>query len=380
MSPQARFAAFVSVALGIWLGQHLYVGWRLWSTPLLAAPAARRALVVLMALGFAAWPLGRILWKAGWHRTAVVLEYPGALWMGGLMLLFFFLLAVDVVTLGGWLAGPRAPGIRAGAAVLALLAAGWAFVEGNRCPRVVRHRVELAGLPAERDGLRIVQLSDVHLGTMLGRRFLEHLVERVEELEPDLLVITGDLFDAEIDAVEDLVPLLARLRAPLGVYVVTGNHEHYAGVGRCREIMAAAGFIVLDNARVVPAPGLVVAGVPDDGGARQTGGLRADLAAALAGIPEGAAVVLLQHAPEREEEAARAGVGLMLCGHTHGGQIWPFHHLVRSTYRHLAGRYEVDGMTLIVSRGAGRWGPPMRFLAPSDIVEVTLRAPARPGS
>ncbi len=375
MSPRARAVVFVSVALGVWLLQHLYVGWRLWATPLLAAPAARRALVALMATGFLAWPLGRLLWRAGWHRTAVLLEYPGAVWMGVLMLLFFALLAVDVLTLGGWLAGAWAPRLRAAAAVAALLAAAWAFAEGARCPRVVRYRVEMAGLPASLQGLRVVQLSDVHLGTLLGRRFLEHLVGRVEELRPDLLVITGDLFDAEIDAVEDLVPLLARLRAPLGVFAITGNHEHYAGVERCRDLMAAAGYTVLDNAHAEPAEGLFVAGVPDDRGARQTGGLRADLPAALEGIPADAALILLQHAPEEVEEAAAAGVDLMLTGHTHGGQIWPFHHLVRSTYRYLAGRYRVDGMTLVVSRGAGRWGPPMRFLAPSDIVEITLGGP-----
>jgi predicted MPP superfamily phosphohydrolase len=154
---------------------------------------------------------------------------------------------------------------------------------------------------------------------------------------------------------------------------VLGNHEYYAGRDRSRALLAGAGFTVLDNSSVELAPGLHIAGIPDARGSSQTGAPEADLDAALAGLPADDVVVLLQHAPEAEQRAAKAGVDLMLNGHTHGGQLWPFHYLVQRAYPHYAGVYQVGGMTQVVSRGSGQWGPPMRFLAPSEIYLITLR-------
>lgn len=175
-----------------------------------------------------------------------------------------------------------------------------------------------------------------------------------------------------------LLPEMRRLRARSGVYAVLGNHEYYAGRGRSRRLLRDAGYTVLDNEAVRVAPGLWIAGVPDARGGAQTGKAEADLAAALGEVPAGDAAILLQHAPQDEARAAAAGADLMLNGHTHGGQLWPFNLLVRTTYPHVAGRFEVDGMTQVVSRGAGTWGPPMRLGAPSEIVVVILRSTAAP--
>ena len=118
----------------------------------------------------------------------------------------------------------------------------------------------------------------------------------------------------------------------------------------------------------------MLAGVPDRRGSHQAGGSGSDLAQALAAVAPESAVVLLQHTPEQEAAAADLGVDLMLNGHTHGGQLWPFHLLVRRAYPHLAGRYQVGKMTQIVSRGTGQWGPPMRLFAPAEIIRITLRS------
>jgi predicted MPP superfamily phosphohydrolase len=160
------------------------------------------------------------------------------------------------------------------------------------------------------------------------------------------------------------------------VLAVLGNHEYYAGRERSRALLRDAGFTVLDNAAVEIRPGAWIAGVPDARGGAQTGVPEADLAAALRGVPAEQAIVLLQHSPENEAEAAAAGIDLMLNGHTHGGQIWPFHLLVRTTYPRLAGRFRHGSMTQLVSRGAGSWGPPMRLLAPAEILLITLRSPS----
>lgn len=368
-----RFAVFLAIVLSVWLVQHLYVGWRLWPVPIFASAMGRRVLLAGLIAGFLSYPLGRILYAVGWHATGRALEYAGAVWMGTLFLLFASLLLVDLVTLGGFVLRPWVGVLRTAALALSLIAAAVGLVSARLGPRVVCLEVPVATLPQAADGMTIAHLSDVHLGTILGPRFLGRLIERTHELDPDVVAITGDLVDGDAGVVEEMLPQLRSLRAPKGVFAVLGNHEYYAGRDRSRALLRSAGFTVLDNAAHELQPGLFLAGVPDARGSAQTGAGEADLGAALDGVGEDAAVVLLQHAPEAEQAAAAAGVDLMLNGHTHGGQLWPFHYLVQRAYPHYAGVYRVGEMTQVVSRGSGQWGPPMRFLAPSEIYLITLR-------
>jgi hypothetical protein len=242
------------------------------------------------------------------------------------------------------------------------------------------YEVQLAGLPPERDGLVLVALSDLHLGTLIGDRWLKRLVGHVKELRPDLLLVVGDLVDGNVADVESLLPHLKNLRAPLGIWAVTGNHEYYAGLERSIALFEAAGFSVLRDRWSQITPGLVLAGVDDLTARRQFGDNDRPVEKALADRPAGA-TILLSHSPLQTDKAAAAGVGLMLSGHTHNGQIWPFNHLVALRYPLLGGRYQVGGMTVVVSRGAGTWGPRMRLWWPSEIVRIKLKAmPAgRPG-
>jgi predicted MPP superfamily phosphohydrolase len=376
MSATMRVVVFLTIVLGVWLVQHLYVGWRLWSLPVFANPSAKRGLLAFLVVAFMTYPLGRILFGVGWHGVGRTLEYVGAVWMGTLLLLCVSLLVVDVVTLGGFALRQWAAGARTGAVAVALVAAAVSWVGGFKPPRIVDLEAAVPGLPATADGTTIAHISDVHLGTILGRRRLSMIINRVDALEPDLVAITGDLVDGDAGVVEEMLPQLRTLSTPRGVYAVLGNHEYYAGRARSRRLLRDAGFTVLDNAAVEVVPGLWVAGVPDARGGEQTGGSETDLDQALAEV-DGSAVVLLQHSPENEQLIADAGVGLMLDGHTHGGQIWPFSIPVKWVYPHIAGTYRVGEMTQVVSRGAGQWGPPMRLFAPAEIIHITLRSPER---
>jgi hypothetical protein len=177
------------------------------------------------------------------------------------------------------------------------------------------------------------------------------------------------------------VPALKKLRAPLGVWAVTGNHEYYAGIDHSVRVLSDSGYVVLRDRWQEVAPGLIVAGVDDATGRRQfapqgvsSAGLPASaLDLALRDRPPGA-TVLLSHTPWAAEEAAQLGAGLMLSGHTHDGQIWPFNYLVALQYPFIAGAYRVEGMTLIVGRGTGTWGPPLRLWKRSEILRITLRS------
>jgi hypothetical protein len=241
----------------------------------------------------------------------------------------------------------------------------------------------MAGLPAERDGTVLVEVSDLHLGSLLGSSWLDRRLEQLGALHPDLVVVVGDLIDGNAGRVERLLPRLQRLHAPLGVWAVTGNHEYYAGIDRSVKLMADAGYRVLRDGWAEVAPGLVLAGVDDLTARRQFAPrgteagpfLEGRLDAALAGRP-GGATVLLSHTPWLAERAARSGVGLMLSGHTHDGQIWPFGYLVALQYPYLGGAYDVGAMRLIVCRGTGSWGPPIRLWRRSEIVRIVLRSPA----
>jgi len=245
-------------------------------------------------------------------------------------------------------------------------------------PPVVRaYEVRLAGLPADLDGTVLVALSDLHLGSLLGERWLAARVVQVQALRPDAVVLLGDLLEGHGQAEGDLLAQFRRLAAPLGVWAVTGNHESHGGRSTSARLLEDTGFQVLHDRWAEVRPGLVLAGV-DDLTSRHRAHLGGDpIRQALAGRPPGA-TILLSHTPWEVEKAAAAGVGLMLSGHTHGGQIWPFDYLTRISYPLLGGRYKVDGMPVIVCRGTGTWGPRMRLWRPSEMLRITLRSTAPP--
>ena len=189
--------------------------------------------------------------------------------------------------------------------------------------------------------------------------------------QPDLVVLLGDLFEGHGKPQSELLPVLRRLSAPLGVWVVPGNHEFHHRRNGSTLLVEEAGFQLLRNRWAEVRPGMVMVGVDDLTAIRRSGQDGDPLSKALAGRPPGA-TILLSHTPGQADKAAKAGVSLMLSGHTHGGQIWPFDYLVKRVYPLLEGRYEVDGMTVIVCRGTGTWGPRMRLWRPSEILRLKL--------
>jgi hypothetical protein len=337
---------FFTVVFSVWALMHLFVGWN-WQR--LGVPAAW--LWPAFILLWASYPVAR--WRE-WHW----LEYLAANWMGILFLQFALLLVVGVINLGGvyW------PFLQRYAVIVAGILAGMALVQGLRPPVVRDYDVALPGLPRE---LRLVAVSDLHLGSLIGQRWAERLITRINALQPDIVCVVGDLVDGNVDHVEDLLPTLQQLRAPLGVYAVTGNHEYYAGVERSVKLLEQAGYTVLRDRWTEVTPGLVMAGI-DDLTARPTR-LPEN---ALANRPVGA-TVLLSHTPAK---LPVSGVGLQLAGHTHNGQLWPFNYLVRLRHDLIGGRYDVGGMTVLVSRGAGTWGPRMRLWWPGEILQIRLHA------
>jgi hypothetical protein len=363
---------FGTILISISTLMHIYVFWRVTSVPLVRRYVSLYLLIAAGVLLWAIFFIGRVYGHHGTGALAVVTEFLGMIWMGTLFLLCIFLLAADIMTLFGFLLPRIAPLIRTWALVAGVVLSIIALAQGLRSPVVQSYEVRLAYLPFEMDKTVLVAMSDLHLGSLIGKRWLAARVAQVRQQRPDLVVFLGDLFEGHGQLQDDLLSVLHDLSAPLGVWAVTGNHEFHGG-NRSIRLFDKNGIQLLRNRWVELHPGFVLAGV-DDLTAQYRAGRDGDfITQALSGRPPGA-TILLSHTPWQTEKAADAGADLMLCGHTHGGQIWPFGYLVRRVYPLLAGRYEVDGMPVIVTRGTGTWGPRMRLWHPGEILRITLRA------
>ncbi|MCX5206352.1 metallophosphoesterase [Streptomyces sp. NBC_00237] len=263
----------------------------------------------------------------------------------------------------------------------ALLA--WGYAEARRVPRVRRLDVRLPRLGAGLDGTRVVLITDTHYGPLDRARWSARVCETVNALEADLVCHTGDIADGTAERRRAQAAPLGTVRATRARVYVTGNHEYYSEAQGWVDLMDELGWEPLRNRHLLLERGgdtLVVAGV-DDVTAESSGlaGHRAHLAGALHGADPDHPVLLLAHQPKFVDRAAAGGVDLQLSGHTHGGQIWPFHHLVRIDQPALAGLSRHGPRTLLyTSRGTGFWGPPFRVFAPSEITLLVLRS--SPGS
>ncbi|MEV0031614.1 metallophosphoesterase [Nocardia sp. NPDC050793] len=238
-------------------------------------------------------------------------------------------------------------------------------------PQVKRLTVPLAKLPRSAHGFRIAVVSDVHLGPILGKGFAERVVRTVNDTQPDLIAVVGDLVDGSVDDLRPAVEPLNGLRARHGAYFVTGNHEYFSGAEEWIEHVQDLGLRLLANDRT-ELPGFDLAGVNDVEGERVGHG--PDFAKALGDRDPARTAVLLAHQPVQIHDAVAHGVDLQLSGHTHGGQLWPGNFIAALANPTLAGLERYGDTQLYVTRGAGAAGPPVRVGAPSDITVVELAA------
>jgi predicted MPP superfamily phosphohydrolase len=345
----------------------------------------RRGTLIAMAVLWIAIPVTTALRNVD-ADVARAMSWVVMPWMALVALSFMALVALDV----GWLVAglmrrarkapppdlarrlflARVTGATAVTVASASMARG--MVNARGVHEVVDVEIKLAKLPKALDGFTIVQLTDLHIGLTIDRHFVQRVVDITNELAPDVIALTGDFVDGKVGDLADEAAPLANLRAKHGVFAVTGNHEYYSGVEPWVAHISTLGVRYLRNERVTIADGFDLAGVEDYTAA---GKYKEDLAAATAGRDPARALVLLAHQPRQVRRAAKHGVDLQLSGHTHGGQIWPWHYIVKLQQGGLlAGRYQHGDTQLYVSRGCGYWGPPVRLLAPLEITRVILRA------
>jgi predicted MPP superfamily phosphohydrolase len=257
--------------------------------------------------------------------------------------------------------------------------AGMGLEEALSGPSVVEVEIPTPGLPPELEGLRIVHISDLHIGPMIRFGYVEQVVRMAMELKPDLMAVTGDMADGTAEVLAAQVQSLSNLKAPLGVYFVTGNHEYYWGVQGWLKKAKELGFITLVNEnRVLNVNGasMLVAGVTDTTAEHFLPEHRSDPAKAATSDQKTAYKLLLAHRPGSCIQAEPLGFDLQLSGHTHGGQFFPFSALIRFFHKYYRGLNRHGRMWVYVNPGTGYWGPPHRFLVPAEITLLRLKAVA----
>ena len=321
--------------------------------------------------------LVRVLEGYGMETPARLVAYLGYLWMGFFFLFLSASVALDllrgILAGAGWLLHRDllfAEGHLLIASVILALAASLYGLFEARSIRVEQVTLPSPKIPKSVGRVRIVQISDVHLGLMVGKQRLKTILDKVTVLKPDLVFCTGDLVDGQMDGLRGLDVELSALKPPLGKYAVTGNHEVYAGVSPSVSFTKRCGFQMLREESVAVSDFLTVAGVDDP--ALRRGGNGAAEHALLAALPPDRYTILLKHRPKLERESLRL-FDLQLSGHVHKGQIFPFNLITHFAYSVKMGLSDTGaGSFLYVSRGSGTWGPPMRVLAPPEVTVIDL--------
>lgn len=329
--------------------------------------------LVFVVAGLAIMPL----LYAGHRRQQDCAARVGDAILGVVWVLFAWSVLSNLLRIGFWLGGVGEP-LRSRVVVLAVVSVSalllaWGLVEARRLPRIRRVNVSLPRLPAALHGLRVVQLSDLHYGPDERTRWSQRVVAAVNALDADIVCITGDIADGRVSQRRAQVAPLADVRARLLRAYAPGNHEHYSDADEWLDHLRALGWASLCNRHVIVCrngAALIVAGVEDASASKDEA---VDLATALAGTDKHVPVLLLAHQPRQVTAAAAQGIDLLLAGHTHGGQIWPFNLLVRLAQPTVQGLSRHGQRTrLYTSRGTGYWGPPLRIFAPSEITLLTL--------
>jgi len=364
-------AVFISVFLSLYGGMHFYALLKI-RRALSPGFPAEAAIICFMVLMVVSPILVRVLEEYGFEDTGRVIAYIGYGWMGILFIFLVLSVAIDIMRI------LLPAGLRPSPLIAFVIAACFSFIFSlyglyeAMVVKVEHVNIVSQKLAGDRRSLRIVQISDVHLGLLFREHRLRKVVNCIKDASPDILVSTGDLVDGQTDGLSGVLYMLMELSPPLGKYAVTGNHEFYAGIRKSINFTRDAGFKVLRD-EALTLPGLInIAGVDDPAGGRKN--LEEHEKEILSSLPGETFTLLLKHRPHVGPGSDRL-FDLQLSGHTHKGQIFPFGLLVKLVHGRISGLHRLDsGSLLYISRGSGTWGPPFRILSPPEVTVINITA------
>lgn len=349
------YAIFISIFLIIYLGMHYYVFWRLGYLLSIKQKIWHYIPLLILTVLF---PVASIIERSFSNGFIRAFYTISAIWIGMIFFLFFSLVIFEIFN-----AFIKIPKYEAG--IFILIAAGIiTFISIITALNISIQTIQIPMENLDKD-YKIVQLSDVHIGTVHNSRYLKNIVADVNSIDPDFVVITGDLFDGSGKLVEYNISSLNDINAD--IFFVTGNHERYIGLDEVFGLLNKTKIKIIRN-QVIDYGGIQIVGV-DDGENEFT---KENPVLKGLEISKSMPSILLFHRPIGLEDANNAGIDLQLSGHTHRGQMFPFTIFVKLFYPKDHGLYKYKDLNLYVSQGTGTWGPPMRFLSRSEITVINL--------
>jgi uncharacterized protein len=377
-------AIFLSIVLSV----YTLVNWYIFAkTSPILEPGSYKGLilkVVLWTIIFA-YPAGRILERFINSDFTTILVKIGSFWMGAMLYLILIFLFVDILRgvnqllpFTAYLNFKTNPEYRLIAIksvyIITLIVLIAAFIN-SRTPRVNHFSLKTGKSFGEIEKLQIVAVSDIHLGTLISNNRLNHLVEKINSQNPDIVLLVGDVFDEDIASVVNngMGKYFEQIKSKKGVFAVPGNHEYFGGIEKKLAYLKAHGVIVLKDSTALIDDIFYLVGRDDRQSNYTTGKQRKSIPELMESIDKSKPIILLDHQPFKLNESAENGVDLQISGHTHNGQLWPFNYITKAIYELSSGYKKIGNTHFIVSNGYGTWGPPMRLGNRPEILVIDLK-------
>lgn len=328
---------------------------------------------------------GRILEKVWLSEITMGITITGSYWLAAMVYFLLAVLVIDLIRLADYIIPffsknftNHLPEIRKYLFYTITAVIGTLLIYGHfnaRRPVVSELNLNIPKLNSDYDELLAVLVSDIHLGTVLAKKRLNHIINKINQLKPDIVLLAGDVIDEDLQPVirKDLGSELESLNPRLGVYAVTGNHEYIGGIDPAVQYIESHGVKMIRDSVVLIDNNFYLVGREDRDRQRFSGKPRKNLADILTGINKDLPLILMDHQPFTLDESLQNGADLHLSGHTHNGQIWPLNYIIDAIYEVGWGYKNKSGMHVYVSSGVGTWGPPVRIGTKPEIVKIRLR-------
>lgn len=366
-----QMIVFLTIFVSIYLGMHWYVFVRA-VHPLHLSGAANQGIRIFFLVAAFSFVLGQILSKKVPSPFTAWITNISSVWMGIIAISLAVFAVNDLLRLFFHTESFRYYSCITCIVLVAVISV-YSLINACGAPVIKEITMPDMKLPAGLDEFRIVQLSDLHIDLSKSKKWLSKVVDKTNSLNPDLVVITGDLIDADLCGMDHFCEILSGLKSRYGVYAVTGNHEFYSGIPLFMKICQNSNIKVLRNIHETVAGFIELAGIDDQESVKRFGITNSDLGNTLEGIDKDKIVILLSHQPDVFKKSKDL-VDIQLSGHTHNGQILPMDVIVQFYFKYTCGLYKENDSCIYTSPGTGTWGPPMRTTSKNEITLIKLKS------